>query len=189
MAVSDVKKLLRPEASAMATLFQSSASSKLPLAFDPTRECVFAAQKKKKKAARVKPCKTTLFLLTGKESFIPRGAHRKKRGRIQKVEMTRVLSPQGIKNKIIVALKEQPDFESAYHLLTQEQNGKLTFGCEQFPNGEEFVSNALKHRGNVYLVPAPEVCIVCHGLRSVVGFQDLMSLQCIAGQLTQQLDG
>ena len=151
------------ETAAQGTIFPATSSSKLhvPTAFNPNEECVFSSQKKRKKVARIKPSRLSLTLITGKESSIPRGKHRKSletRGRIKKVEFTREVSAQAVKNKIVATFREQEDFQSlAYRHLCQSQDGKLSTADNQFPSGKDFVENALKHRGNVYLVPVDEV--------------------------------
>ena len=162
--LSSVKRPTQFETAVLGDVFQvSSSSSKLPSTFDPTRECVFAEQKRKKKCARVKPSKLTLTLLTSKESSIPRGKHRKAletKGRIQKVEFSRDMSAATVKNLIIRAFCHQEDFNFTYRLLCQSQDGKLSTNSVQFPSGDQFVEGALKHRGNVYLVPVDEVCVL-----------------------------
>ena len=162
-ALLHLKKPTRLEAAALGSIFQTTSSKRIPLTFDPSRDCVFASQKKKKKSARIKPSKLTLVLLTGKESTIPRGRHRKlleTRGRIVKVEFSREMSTQEVKNRIISTFRQQEDFNVAYRILCQGQDGKLSSSPVQSPNGDMFVENALKHRGNVYLTPVEEVCVL-----------------------------
>ena len=160
-AVSRVTKPTKSEAAALGKLFPSSPSlPKLPSSFDPGSECVFASQKRKKKSSRVKPSKLTLTLLPLGSSAIPRGKHRKileNGGRLKKVEFYREMSSQVVQNKIITAFVEQEDFHSTYSLLLQSQDGRLTLADNQFPTGEQFVEEALKHRGNVYLTPKKKV--------------------------------
>ena len=154
-------KSSKVEAASLSKLFPSSPSlPKFESNFDPGGDCVFSAQKQKKKAARVKASKLTLTLLHGSAGTIPRGKHRKTlqtSERIQKVDFTREMSAQVVKNKIIAAFSGQKDFNSAYSLLTQSQDGRLSTADNQYPTGQQFVENALKHRGNVYLVPRKEV--------------------------------
>ena len=62
-------------------LFPSSTSTPVPSSskrpFDPTAECVFAMEKKKKKAARSRPTKIQFILLKEFEKGLPRGNTRK----------------------------------------------------------------------------------------------------------------
>jgi hypothetical protein len=103
----------------------------------------------------VKPSSLTLFLLSPqKTATIPRGKHRKELvedGRVIKVEFCRTMGARVVKNKIVKAFSAQKDFQGAYSLLSQSQHGQLTMADNQFPSGQEFVGEALKHRGNVYL--------------------------------------
>ena len=167
--MSTVTKVLKPskaEASALSKLFPSTPPlPKVPSGFDPSRDLVCAAQKKKKKAVRVKPSSLNLALHVG-TTAIPRGKHRKKlleSNRIQKVEFTRYMSAQIVKNKIVAAFSSQENFCGAYTLLSQSQDGRLTLAENQYPTGQQFVNNALKHRGNVYLCykNSKEVRITC----------------------------
>ena len=65
---------------------------------------------------------------------------------------------QVVKNKIIVA------FHSAYKLLAQSQDGRLTPCDNQLPTGEQLIEKGMKHRGNIYLaeekVHMKCVCVV-----------------------------
>jgi hypothetical protein len=162
-AVSKVVKPTKVEASALGKLFPSSPSlPKLPSSFDPSRECVFAQQKQRKKSCRIKPSKLTLTLLSLGSCVIPRGKQRKAlhdAGRMKTVEFSREMSSQVVRNKIITAFALQKDFHSTYNLLSQGQNGRLMVADNQNPSGEEFVGGVLKHRGNVYLTPMERVVV------------------------------
>ena len=111
---------------------------------------------------RIKPSNISVVLLRGGGSpvtTIPRGKHRKnllEYGRIKKIEFTREMSAQVVKNKIIAAFSGQSDFHSSYSLLSQSQDGRLSVADNQYPSGEQFVEKALKHRGNVYLIAKKE---------------------------------
>ena len=89
---------------------------------------------------------------------IPRGKQRKAletRNRIQKVDFTREMSAQAVRNKIIVTFSEQEDFHGSYsHLF--HHDGRFSIADDQMPTGDQFIEGALKHRGNVYLVPNSE---------------------------------
>ncbi|KAF3980805.1 MAG: hypothetical protein HFP76_00190 [Methylococcales symbiont of Iophon sp. n. MRB-2018] len=158
----------RLEATALSKLFPSSQASlpKLAANFDPGSDCVFAEQKKRKKSARVKPSKLNLAFLRARRvpTTIPRGKHRKDlvtNGRIRKVDFTREMSAQVVKNTIITAFSELQDFNSSYNILSQSQDGRLTLADNQYPSGVQFVDKALKHRGNVYLTCMEEVQVGC----------------------------
>ena len=150
--VAKVMKPSKAEASALSKLFPSTPSlPKVSSGFDPSSDVVFAAQKKRKKAARVKPSMVNLALLQAGTTTIPRGKHRKQlleSGRVKKVEFTREFSSQVVKNTILRAFS---GLCSSYSILTQSQDGRLTLSDNQYPTGEQFVANALRHRGNIYL--------------------------------------
>ncbi len=157
--ISKVSRVMKPskaESAALGKLFPTSSSfSKLSSGFDPGSDLVFAAQKRRKKAARVKPSMLNLALLSVGTTSIPRGKHRKDllaRDQVRKVEFTREMSVQVVRNKIISTFSGQNPF-TGYHLLSQGQDGRLTVSDNQCPTGEQFVEEALKHRGNVYLMP------------------------------------
>jgi hypothetical protein len=149
----------KSEARTLSKLFPTTPSlTKVSASFDPGSACVFAAQKKKKKSARIKPSNINLVLLHSgglPVTSIPRGKHRKSlldSGCIKKIEFTREMTAQVVKNKIIAAFSGQSDFHSSYNLLSQSQDGRLSVADNQYPSGENFVEKALKHRGNVYLI-------------------------------------
>lgn len=91
--VARAMKPSKVEAAALSKLFPSTPSlPKVASSFDPSNELVFAAQKKRKKAARMKPSTLNLTLLRHGTTTIPRGKHRKElmeSNRMQKVTFTR----------------------------------------------------------------------------------------------------
>ncbi len=145
----------------MKELFPSSSSQKVPDTFDPTKGCVFADRKGKRKAARVRPCHVNLILLCDMESRTPRGKQKQSliaNGRVKKIDFCRNMSSHVVKNTILRAFAGIEDFGSSYVLLHQGQDGRLSNADVQQPSGDTFVTEALNHRGNVYLRPGFEVC-------------------------------
>lgn len=100
-------KKLSPADAALHQLFAASSTPRKHLnTFDPTRECVALAQKKKKKAARVKPNKLTIIALQEQDvkRRIPRGKYMQSlatEDRVQKLEFHRNMTPLEVQNILI----------------------------------------------------------------------------------------
>lgn len=81
--------------------------------FDPRTECIVSGQKKKSSNTRGKPCTILVFLLKGKNRFVPRRYARSnlnKAGRIVKVDFRRNMNSREVRDAITRAF---PAFENA----------------------------------------------------------------------------
>lgn len=100
---SKLKRLSKPDVQVLKSLYPSTSATKRPrFTFDPSAECVAAAQQKKKKAAvRFKSSKITVIAVDGKKPIL-KGKWRKelKKGLEQVIEVKRNFTSQQIKNEI-----------------------------------------------------------------------------------------
>ena len=131
-------------------MFSSTATAqKRPSpAFDPTADCVFEHQKKKK-GARNKTSKITLVLIHDIKAGIPRGAVKDKlleEGRMMKVDIARHMRPTQVWTVFLNALKVK-----AYKLL-DVFGQKLGVASNQDPDGDDIVESASKKKGNMLYV-------------------------------------
>lgn len=80
--------------------------------FDPLNECVASAQKRKKKAVRIKPRKVTVVLVHRETTVVPRfGKKRalKQEGNIRQLQFVRTMSPQQVKNAYFRGFSDKLD--------------------------------------------------------------------------------
>lgn len=146
-----VKKLNQVDAASLRQLFPASSSTprKRPSTFDPTRECVALAQKKKKKAARVKPSKLTIIALREQDvkRGVPRGKYRQSlatEDRVQKLEFHRNMTPLEVQNILIRGF--QSIKLGQYRVLTVDSTGLLVDNDNQSPGGDALISDAQKRK-------------------------------------------
>lgn len=152
----------------MKTLFPSTTFSgavRRPASvFDPTKESAVAVNKKKKrKAVRIKPVHLTVMAITGHTHSIPRGKHKNKAvkdGREQKIQITRVMTSQEVKQAILSSYQHLGI--DNYEVLESERNGRLSLAKEQFPDGVSLVEGICKRKAVLYIHPKKhtEVCRV-----------------------------
>ena len=142
-------------------MFPSSSGSKkrTSTAFDPTDDCVFLDQKRKKKAARSKMTKISIFVLEDHSRGVPRGAARKRmidNHRVVKVDIQRNMSPKQVKSLI---LREIEHLDIDTYTILECVGSRLIEAVNQMPNGDDLIEDAVKRKGAVvYIcdVPPPE---------------------------------
>ena len=90
-------------------MFATTATvQKRPSAFDPTADCVFEQQKKKKKAARNKISKISIMVVRNIQDGVPKAANKDKlieEGRMIKVDLTRQMQPGHVRAVFLNAVK------------------------------------------------------------------------------------
>ena len=140
--------------SAMRKLFPASSvgvKRKTPI-FDPTSECVFAVQQKRKKAARLKPTNITLTLIDNVSKGVPRGKYKtelKDKDMCIKVPLFRTLSGQQVRTAF---LKELLPKNVLDYKLLQCVGQQLVESLDQVPSGGDIIDSALKRKGNVMYI-------------------------------------
>jgi len=141
-------------------LFASSTSVTVPKkrpAFDPTNECVFAAEKKKKKAARNRGTLVNFVLVSDPDKGLPRGQARKELlggGMSKKIEIFRHTKPVEVYNKV---LQQFPSI-SAYSYIQVVDGSHLTVSNIQHLDADEVIKDSQKRNGNILYITPSEVC-------------------------------
>lgn len=141
--MSKFKKPSGAEAKSLTKLFERRPT------FDPT-ECVVAGMQKRKKAAikskTCRPIKIAVIMMKKYQRSLPRGRQRQKLasdGKIQTLRVTRAMSSQEIRDKIVGAFKI-----SDYTVLEVDSSGHyLLKACDQNVDGVM----AADRRGSLYL--------------------------------------
>ena len=93
------------DARVLSSLFPSSESRPLKRSssvFDPLNECIVSAQKRKRKAVRIKPRKVTVVVVHRETTVVLRSGKRralKQEGNIRQLQFVRTMSPQ-VKNAL-----------------------------------------------------------------------------------------
>ena len=127
------------------------------LVFDPTKESAVAVNKRK----AVKPVYLTVMAITGHTYSIPRGKHERKalkEGREQKIQITRVMTSQEVKQAILSSYQHLGIDD--YEVLESERNKRLSLAKEQSPDGVSLVEGIDKGKAVLYIYPKKhsEVC-------------------------------
>ena len=120
---SGLSKPSEADARALATLFPSSCPVKRTSSdvFDPLASCVASAQKRKKKAVRIKPRKVTVVLLSRGTTVLPRFGRRralKKEGNIRQLQFVRSMSPEHVRRAIVRGFSDK---------MGQNENNKIIY--------------------------------------------------------------
>lgn len=135
-------------------LFTASTSVPVPkkrAVFDPTAECVFASEKKKKKAARNRGSIVNFVLITEHEKGLLRGNSRKQLlqgSSAKKIEIFRSMSPQQIQAKVL----QQFTTLSTISFLQVAGGSHLVCSPQQNPDGNEVIANSQKRSGNTLYI-------------------------------------
>ena len=123
--------------------------------FDPTSECAFATQQKRKKAARVKPTNITLTIIKNVSKGVPRGKYKTElmdKKMCIKIPLFRNMSGQQVRTALLEKLLTVDDIVD-YKLL-QCSGQQLMHALDQLPSGSDIIDSAMKRKGNiVYAFP------------------------------------
>lgn len=166
-----VRKPSQGHASTLRKLFPSSSSrsaKRKPLAsnFDPTDECAFAGEQKRKQGARLKPTNINLTIVKDPSKGVPRGKCRK--GLMEnddtcvKVPLVRSMSSDLVRS---IFKDELVSRSIADYKLLECDGQQLVEASEQSPCGSDIIDSALKRKGKtVYIQPVMEQnpCQVCN---------------------------
>ena len=133
-------------------LFPAFSQSERPK-FDPGKECVALAQKRKKKAAnlRVKNRTITVVFLQKKSVFVPKGYMRRqlhKMGRIAKLQFRRNMTTEEVNSVLLHGFPQFADIKHAEFLRCGKDN-KLCRNEEQELDGDGVFM--LAGQGSMYL--------------------------------------
>ena len=134
---------------------------KRPSAFDPTADCVFEQQKKKKKAARNKISKISIMVVRNIQDGVPKAANKDKlieEGRMIKVDLTRQMQPGHVRAVFLNAVKGLNI--KAYQVL-DVVGQKLAVSKNQDPDGDTIIKNASRRKGNMLYVMDSTFLEVC----------------------------
>ena len=121
--------------------------------FNPTEISVAEKQKKKKKAAIVKPCTLSLVLLNKHFSAVPKGKSRKSllaEGRIKKVSISRMMSAENVRSCICNAFSDSVQMSAPAVFLCTGRDNSLDVFQKQDLDGSELIE--LAGGGSVYLL-------------------------------------
>lgn len=149
------KKPTAATAQALKKLFPSSASTPAPVqrkrVFDPTADCVFTSEKKKKKAARCRGTMVNFVLLRDFEKGLPRKEARKQlmEGNCaKKIEIFRTMSADEVKTKVL------QEFTTISTISYLQLNGgvRMAISSQQHLDGNEVITSAKKRNGNVVYI-------------------------------------
>lgn len=119
-------------------------------AFDPTADCVFSAEKKKKKACRNRGTSVTFVLISDIQKGVPRRKADKDKliadGHSKKTDVFRSMSVNQVQAKVL-RLFAINSFEYL------EVNGTNLFvGTNQLLNGDEVIESAVKRKGHTMYI-------------------------------------
>lgn len=148
-----MKKPSKELASTLRKLFPSSSSSTKRKSFDPSDDCVFVSQQKKKKAARVKPTLITLMLIKHRCRGVPRGKYKNdliEKDMCIKVPLLRSMTSDQVRDALLSKVTTHAEYVD-YELL-QCVGQRLVEAPEQLPCGSDIVDDAAKRKGNVVYV-------------------------------------
>ena len=144
-------------------MFSTTATAQKRLStFDPTADCVFEHQKKKKKAARNKISKISVMVVHRIADGVPKAAYKERliaEGRLVKVELTRQMQPGQVKALFLNAIKGL-NIE-AYKVL-DVVGQKLVVSKNQDPDGDTIIENSSRRRGNMLYVVDSALLGVCY---------------------------
>ena len=158
------KKPTGVTAQALKKLFPSSTSTPVPVqrkrVFDPTADCVFTSEKKKKKVVRSWGTMVNFALLNNFERGLPRKEARKQlmEGNCAKqIEIFRTMSADEIKAKVLC------EFATISMICYLQLNGvHMAISSQQHLDGNEVITNAKKRNGNVvYIINRILVYYIC----------------------------
>ena len=145
----------KSSAAAIAKLFgnATNAGHSRKRSFDPTAECVVAAQQAKKKATnqRMKNKTLSVVLLKEKPAVVPKGRSRSKlteSGRIVKLQFKRCMKASEVRNVISNAFSEFQGVEKAQYLRC-EKNNIMLLNENQELDGDDVID--LAGQGSLYL--------------------------------------
>ena len=130
----------------------TSTVQKRPIPFDPTADCVFEQQKKKKKAARNKISKISIMVVRNIQDGVPKAANKDKlieEGRMIKVDLTRQMQSGQVRAVFLNAVKGLNI--KAYQVL-DVVGQKLAVSKNQHPDGDTVIENASRRKGNMLYV-------------------------------------
>ena len=150
------KKPTAATAQALKKLFPSSTSTPVPAVhrkrvIDPTAECVFSNEKKKKKAARSRATSVKFVLINDFVKGLPRSENRKEllEGECtKKIEIFRTMNADQVKAKV---LREFTGI-SVFSYLQLDGGVRLTISSQQHLDGNEVITSAKKRNGNVVYI-------------------------------------
>ena len=149
------KKPTAATAQALKKLFPSSTSTPVPVqrkrVFDPTADCAFSNEKKKKKAARTRGTMINFVLLHDFEKGLPRKEARKQlmEGNCaKKIEIFRTMSAGEVKTKVL------REFTTISTISYLQLNGgvHMAVSSQQHLDGNEVITNAKKRNGNIVYI-------------------------------------
>lgn len=142
-------------ASALAKLFGNSSKPgpSRKRSFDPTSDCVVAAQRCKKKATnqRMKVKTVTVVLLKEKPAVVPKGRSRSKlrdSGRVKKLQFKRCIKAADVRTIISSAFSEFEGIETAQYLRCGQDN-IMVVNENQELDGSDLIE--LAGQGSLYL--------------------------------------
>ena len=143
----------------MRNLFPSSSASTEYIttkkrAFDPTADCVFSAEKKKKKACRNRGTGVTFVLISDIRKGIPRRKPDKDKliedGHSKKTDLFRAMSANQVQAKVLKLFS----ISSFEYLEVNDTN--LSVGIKQLLTGDEVIESAIKRKGHtIYIRKKP----------------------------------
>ena len=147
-----VGKPNKSSAAALAHLFGNAGPSR-KRSFDPTAECVVAAQRAKKKATnqRMKNKTLSVVLLKEKPSVVPKGRLRAKlleSGRIIKLQFKRCMKSSEVRNIISSGFGEFEGVQTAQYLRCEKNNIMLLNESQEL-DGDGVID--LAGQGSLYL--------------------------------------
>ena len=119
--------------------------------FDPTADCVFASEKKKRKAARIRGTMVNFVLIHDFEKGLPRKEERKQLlegDNAKKIEIFRTMSVDQVKAKIL------QEFSAISTMSYLQLNGgiKISISSQQNLDGNEVITCAKKRNGNILYI-------------------------------------
>ena len=134
------------------TCSTSGLGEKRRMVFDPSAECVAAAQQQKKKAAntRTKPRSITVVLFNEHRDYVPKGNTRmqlSKAGRIQKMQFRKRMSAQEVRNVLFSSFSKF-DLKNMLYIKCGKDNS-LSIHHKQDLNGDEIIE--LAGQGSLYI--------------------------------------
>ncbi len=153
---SKVKKLSPAHASALHKMFPSSVSrpKKQSAAFDPTEDCVFLSEQKKKKksTSRNKPTLINVVVVDRHRRIVPRGLYKtelENAQRFLKVTLQRNMSAAAVQTAIQQASRH---LNIRAFIVLECEGGKLVEAATQSPDGDSVIDSATKRKGNTYYI-------------------------------------
>ena len=128
----------------------------MPRVFDPTAECVFTNEKKKKKAVRNQGSMLKFVLISEPKNGVPKKKRRKELlegNSSKKIEIFRSMKPHEIETKVLSNFSTI----SAFTYLQVIRGSQLIIATQQSFDGNELIAESQKRSGNIVYITASKV--------------------------------